>query len=142
LGERSSPHPGHRLDDRFLRHDLLHAREQHFEHRPLARRELERLVAQEAPARDRIELQRPVRDARPAVRLRAAQQGAHARRSARAWRTVSPCNRSRRGSSRAQRSSTASRAVSTSTGIGAAAVRAQAAQHLEAVHLRQADVHG
>src|SRR3954468_23488871 len=35
---------GHRLDDGLLRADLLHLAEQHFQHRPLPRGELERLV--------------------------------------------------------------------------------------------------
>ena len=115
-------------------------REQHLEHRPLARRELERLVAQEGAARHRIELQRPVHDARPAVRLRAAQQCAHSRRQlghgerfhhvivgAEVEAAHAVVHRvARREHQHRHRT--------------AAAAGAQAAQHLEAVHLRQADV--
>src|SRR3954471_3775730 len=49
-----------RLDDRLLGNDLLHLAEQHFEHGPFARGELERLVLQERAARHRVERERSV----------------------------------------------------------------------------------
>ena len=141
LGERSSPQPATAWMIASFETIFSTSREQHFEHRPFARRELQRLVPQESASGHRVELQRAVRDARPAVRLRAAQQRPHPRRElghgeglhhvvvgAQVEAAHAIVDRVARGEHQ-HRHRPAAR------GAGA-----QAAQHLEAVHLRQADV--
>jgi len=62
-----------------FRDDLLTC-EQHLQHGPLPRRELERLPGEVGAPRHGIEGQRPVQDLRPGLRLRTSDEGAHARR--------------------------------------------------------------